>query len=63
MLTPVSLSAAYTVNPEDFLKIKANPHLTIIGHMTHENEGIHLITRANTKIPLIARGWNALSDE
>jgi thiamine-monophosphate kinase len=53
----------FTVNPEDFLKIKANPHLTIIGHMTHENEGIHLITRANTKIPLIARGWNALSDE
>ena len=53
----------FTVANEDFPKIKANPHLTVIGHMTHENEGVHLITRANTKIPLIARGWNALENE
>jgi thiamine-monophosphate kinase len=53
----------FTVKQEDFIKIKANPHFSIIGHMTNESEGIHLITRANTKIPLIARGWNALDDE
>jgi len=53
----------FTVKQSDFPKVKANPHLTIIGHMTAENEGAHLITRANTKIPLIARGWNALQDE
>ena len=53
----------FTVSPEDFPKIKANPHLSIIGHMTHEKEGMHLITRANTKIPIIARGWNSLSEE
>jgi len=52
----------FTVKGEDFPKIKANPHLTVIGHMTHEQEGVHLITRANTKIPLVARGWNPLSD-
>ncbi len=50
----------FTINQEDFLKIKGNPHFTVIGHITAEKEGIHLITRANTKIPLIARGWNAL---
>jgi thiamine-monophosphate kinase len=50
----------FTIKMEDFPKIKGNPHLTIIGHMTKEEEGKHLITRANTKIPLIARGWNAL---
>lgn len=53
----------FTVKAEDFPKIKANPHLSIIGHMTNEKEGIHLITRANTKIPLIARGWNSLNEE
>lgn len=53
----------FTIKMEDFPKIKGNPHLTVIGHMTKEEEGKHLITRANTKIPLIARGWNALEGE
>jgi thiamine-monophosphate kinase len=47
---------------EDFEKIKANPNFTIIGHMTQESEGIHLVTRANTKIALKARGWDALTE-
>ncbi|HLV64001.1 thiamine-phosphate kinase [Galbibacter sp.] len=49
----------FTISQEDYPKIKANPSLTIIGHMTQESEGMHLITRANTKIPLQARGWNS----
>jgi len=53
----------FTVSMNDFEKIKGNPHLSIIGHMTAEKEGIHLITRENTKLPLKARGWNALNDE
>ncbi|MAP54010.1 thiamine-phosphate kinase [Altibacter sp.] len=53
----------FTISTEDFPKIKANPHLTVLGHMTHKKEGIHLITRAQTKIPLVARGWNALQTE
>tara|TARA_R110002072_G_scaffold85225_1_gene192986 strand:+ start:67910 stop:68956 length:1047 start_codon:yes stop_codon:yes gene_type:complete len=53
----------FTVSTEDFPKIKANPHLTVIGHITQESEGIHLITRANTKIPLVARGWNSFQEE
>ena len=52
----------FTVAQEDFPKIKANPHLSIIGHMTQESEGMHLITRANTKIPLQARGWNSFEE-
>lgn len=51
----------FTIALEDFDKIKANPNFTVIGHMTQENEGVHLVTRANTKIPLKARGWDALS--
>lgn len=53
----------FTVSQADYDKIKGNPHLTIIGHMTEEKEGMHLITRANTKIPLKAKGWNALERE
>ena len=53
----------FTIALDDFDKIKANPNFTVIGHLTHKNEGIHLITRANTKIPLKARGWDALSEE
>lgn len=53
----------FTVKMEDFPKIKANPNLTVIGHIMAEKEGTHLISRANTKIPIIARGWNALKEE
>lgn len=50
----------FTISMDDFDKIKGNPNFSIIGHMVQESEGIHLITRADTKIPLKARGWNAL---
>jgi thiamine-monophosphate kinase len=53
----------FTVKQEDFPKIKANPNFSIIGHMTEAQEGIHLITRANTKIPLKAQGWNAMDEQ
>lgn len=53
----------FTIAQEDFEKIKGNPNFSIIGHMTEEREGMHLITRGNTKIPLIAKGWNALERE
>ncbi|EKF56705.1 thiamine-monophosphate kinase [Galbibacter marinus] len=53
----------FTISQEDYPKIKANPNLTIIGHMTQESEGMHLVTRANTKIPLQARGWNSFDKQ
>jgi thiamine-monophosphate kinase len=49
----------FTINQADFQKIKGNPNLTVIGHMTEKSEGVHLITRANTKIPITAQGWNS----
>lgn len=53
----------FTIAQQDFDKVKGNPNFTVIGHMTDEAEGMHLITRANQKIPLIARGWNAMRKE
>lgn len=52
----------FTVKQDDFPKIKANPHLSIIGHMTSEDIGKTLITRADQEITLIARGWSALNE-
>ena len=52
----------FTVTMNDFDKIKGNPNFSIIGHITQESEGVNLVTRANTLIPIKARGWNALKD-
>ncbi|MBO6879556.1 thiamine-phosphate kinase [Winogradskyella sp.] len=51
-----------TISQEDFPKIKGNPNLTVIGYMTEEERGMHLVTRAEEKIPIIAKGWSALND-
>lgn len=51
----------FTIDQQDFGKIKGNPNLTVIGHMTDASQGSNLITRANTKIPLSARGWDSFS--
>ncbi|NJX15296.1 thiamine-phosphate kinase [Tamlana crocina] len=47
----------FTISQDDYPKIKANPHLTVIGHMKEAKEGLHLVTRANTRIPIKAQGW------
>ncbi|MGY5355261.1 thiamine-phosphate kinase [Wenyingzhuangia sp. IMCC45467] len=54
----------FTIAQNDYDKIKGNPHLTVIGHMTDEASGMNLITRgANQSVPLTAQGWNALLDK
>lgn len=49
----------FTIDQKDFDKIKGNPNLTVIGHMTDKNEGTHLISRSGSKIELTAQGWNS----
>ncbi len=51
----------FTINLEDFDKIKGNPNFTVIGHMAASSQGMNLVTRAGASIQLKARGWNALS--
>ncbi len=50
----------FTIAQSDYDKIKANPHLTVIGHITEQKEAVHLVTRANEKVVLTAQGWNGL---
>ena len=47
-----------TISQADYPKVKGNPNLTVIGHITEKASGIHLVTRAQEKIPLVAQGWN-----
>lgn len=54
----------FTIPIEDHDKIKGNPHLTVIGHITEASQGVNLITRANSQVEIIATGWkNLTSDE
>ena len=52
----------FTIDQKEFPKIKGNPNLTVLGHMTHKNEGAHLISRNGSKIPLTAQGWTAFDE-
>ena len=53
----------FTIKQEDYPKIKANPNLTVIGHMTSEENQVDLITRGGQSVTVTAQGWNALEKE
>ena len=53
----------FTIAQADYDKIKGNPNFSVIGYITDKEEGVNLITRAGQFIPIIARGWNALSND
>lgn len=50
----------FTISQEDFSKIKANPDITVIGHITNIKDGVNLITKGGTSHPLTAQGWDPL---
>ena len=50
----------FTISQDDFPKIKANPDITVIGHMTAAKDGVNLITKGGSSHPLKAQGWDAL---
>ncbi len=52
----------FTISQEDFPKIKANPNLSVIGFMKDASEGMHLVTRGDTRIPIKAQGWKNFND-
>jgi thiamine-monophosphate kinase len=52
----------FTVKQEDFPKIKANPSLSIIGHVLPQSDGIHLVTRGGQQVAIKAMGWNSFEN-
>lgn len=50
----------FTVDLSDYDKIKGNPHISIIGHITNKSAGASLISKSGSSHPLTAQGWDAL---
>ena len=48
----------FTINQSDYEKIKNDPKITVIGHITKKDQGINLVGNGNTLTPLKAQGWN-----
>ena len=48
----------FTIKQADFDKIKGNPNMTVIGHITDPNDGIYYVDKNGSAIELIAQGWN-----
>lgn len=48
----------FTVDQKDYDKIKGNPHMTVIGHITHPSDGIYYVDKNGSAIELRAQGWN-----
>lgn len=48
----------FTVPIGDYDKIKGNPHMTVIGHITDKQEGCYFIDKNGAAVTLNAQGWN-----
>ncbi|MGQ8336094.1 thiamine-phosphate kinase [Sunxiuqinia sp. A32] len=48
----------FTISMSDHDKIKNDPDITIIGHITEETSGTNLIIGDGNAVPLTAQGWN-----
>jgi thiamine-monophosphate kinase len=48
----------FTIKQTDYDKIKNNPKIVTIGYMTGNPEEVVLHTKAESRIPLTAQGWN-----
>jgi thiamine-monophosphate kinase len=47
----------FTIKQSDYEKIKGNPHMTIIGHITDQSDGCYFIDKQGSAIELKAQGW------
>jgi len=53
----------FTIDQNDYDKIKANPNLTVIGHALPASSGMNLVTRGGEQIAIKAMGWNSFTDQ
>ena len=48
----------FTISQDDFDKIKGNPNMTVIGHITAEDDGRYFVDKNGSAIELQAQGWD-----
>lgn len=49
----------FTIRQDDYDKISGNADISVIGYLTDEEAGAHIITKGGNKHPITAQGWNA----
>ena len=47
----------FTISPEHYEKIKNHPDIFMLGYITEQSEGMHIITKSGTPVMLKAQGW------
>ncbi|MDR1848343.1 MAG: thiamine-phosphate kinase [Bacteroidales bacterium] len=52
----------FTINQNDYEKVRNNKNITVIGHITDISLGKKLVTPQNTTIDIKAQGWNHYKD-
>lgn len=51
----------FTVDQQDYDKIKGNPNMTVIGYMTTSDQGTYLVDSNDSLVELKAQGWSHFS--
>ncbi len=49
----------FTISQSDYDKIKDNAEISVIGHITANQQQVDLITSSGNQVPLTAQGWDA----
>ncbi len=52
----------FTIPQADYEKLVLNEQISVVGYMTAEEEGMHIITKGGNKHPVTAQGWNHLKN-
>ncbi len=50
----------FTIDMNDYEKLKNNADITVIGHITAKESGVNMVSKSNTVHPVTAQGWDAL---
>ncbi|OQX81100.1 MAG: thiamine-phosphate kinase [Bacteroidetes bacterium 4484_249] len=49
----------FTVAQSDYEKLKEIKGISVVGHITDKSEGVNLISRSGSLVPITAQGWDA----
>jgi thiamine-monophosphate kinase len=51
----------FTLTQSDYDKIVLNEQISVIGYITHKEEGANIITKGGNTYTITAQGWNAFT--
>ncbi len=50
----------FTISQSDYDKLVLNEQISVVGYMTAQEQGVHIITKGGSKHVITAQGWNHL---